>query len=657
MDAVRAGDLMRVRAMIEARPELVNMDTAENDERRALHHAVLRRASEMVRLLMRHGADARKGVYPHRKATGALTMAVERGYDEIVAIIYEEEQGRRATRGQGTVTPAQDELIEAIWNGDEARAMSILESDPASITGMRPSRLDAAARGGGGARRTDRGLAAGSRRGSEPARAGRPDRPGSRRREGVEEGREDWRAYPAVAGMLLARGAELTARSAVALGEADWLRARHAEGALVNEIEGPGGLLSLAVRHDRPEMLALLLDLGLDPDERTRLGGLEEAVYSWGMPLHHCAGLGKYAMAEMLLEHGADANGQVYASGSVMYSALAAGDSAMVELLERHGGLVDAATAGHLRLTEHARRMFTDQDAGRLREGTYMNANGTLAEELLWAGLRGGDPEIVRMSLERVDWPRDHPDWYGKLWSPLPGHTPRSESEHEQYLACFRRVLERCDASARHPRFGRTVLHDVAASDGAVSPEEAFAFATVLLDAGARLDIRDGLLESTTLGWACRWGRVELVKLLLDRGADPVEADAEPWARPLAWAEKMGHDAVVSVLRAGPQWRCPGLTCCGPVGVNARTRHVKGPRGVTEVRRRAPHGRGHRLTASRQFKTNFSPRQCGVSSPRGQAGFRRLEVQQPGVPHLHRMAPTCESLAIGADATPPRLPV
>ena len=33
-----------------------------------------------------------------------------------------------------------------------------------------------------------------------------------------------------------------------------------------------------------------------------------------------------------------------------------------------------------------------------------------------------------------------------------------------------------------------------------------------------------------SLGWACRWGRIELVKLLLDRGADPVEAEAEPWA-------------------------------------------------------------------------------------------------------------------------------
>jgi ankyrin repeat protein len=135
------------------------------------------------------------------------------------------------------------------------------------------------------------------------------------------------------------------------------------------------------------------------------------------------------------------------------------------------------------------------------------------------------------------------------LWSPLPGYKPRTEADHALFLECFRLVLERCDPNVRTPRFGRTVLHDVAASDEAVSPEEAVAFATMLLDAGARMDERDHLLRSTPLGWACRWGRVELVKLLLERGADPLEADAEPWATPRAWAEKMGHAAVLAVLR------------------------------------------------------------------------------------------------------------
>jgi hypothetical protein len=49
-------------------------------------------------------------------------------------------------------------------------------------------------------------------------------------------------------------------------------------------------------------------------------------------------------------------------------------------------------------------------------------------------------------------------------------------------------------------------------------------------------------------GWACRWGLIDLVKLFLDRGADPVELDAEPWATPRAWAGKRNHSAVLALL-------------------------------------------------------------------------------------------------------------
>ncbi len=60
-DAVRARDFTCVSALLEIRPELVNMALAENDERRPLHFAVLDRSSEMVRLLLHSGDNARKG--------------------------------------------------------------------------------------------------------------------------------------------------------------------------------------------------------------------------------------------------------------------------------------------------------------------------------------------------------------------------------------------------------------------------------------------------------------------------------------------------------------------------------------------------------------------------------------------------------------------
>jgi hypothetical protein len=41
-----------------------------------------------------------------------------------------------------------------------------------------------------------------------------------------------------------------------------------------------------------------------------------------------------------------------------------------------------------------------------------------------------------------------------------------------------------------------------------------------------------------------------LVTLFLNRGADPIEADAEAWATPLAWAVKMNYPDIAATLRS-----------------------------------------------------------------------------------------------------------
>ena len=73
-------------------------------------------------------------------------------------------------------------------------------------------------------------------------------------------------------------------------------------------------------------------------------------------------------------------------------------------------------------------------------------------------------------------------------------------------------------------------------------------FAAMLIDHGARLDVRDDLLKSTPLGWACRWGRSEMAEVLVARGALAEVSDTEPWATPIAWAKRMGHRRLVSLL-------------------------------------------------------------------------------------------------------------
>jgi hypothetical protein len=87
-----------------------------------------------------------------------------------------------------------------------------------------------------------------------------------------------------------------------------------------------------------------------------------------------------------------------------------------------------------------------------------------------------------------------------------------------------------------------TVLHQFA-SEGNI------ANARLLVDHGADMHAIDDEYRSTPLGMAARWGRREMVELLLERGADASTAGA-PWATPLAWARKKGHPEIELLLQS-----------------------------------------------------------------------------------------------------------
>src|SRR5437868_1558946 len=79
-------------------------------------YAVYARLPDMVRLLMQRGADARKGVWPHRTATTALAIAQDRGFAEIAAILEDEEQLGGAPRDPKFA--AREALWRAFEQGD-----------------------------------------------------------------------------------------------------------------------------------------------------------------------------------------------------------------------------------------------------------------------------------------------------------------------------------------------------------------------------------------------------------------------------------------------------------------------------------------------------------------------------------------------------------
>jgi ankyrin repeat protein len=465
IEAVGNGATELVRAMLKRRPELANLTVSYGDEHRAIHYAVMHRQPEIVRLLMRKGADARAGIHPHRNATSAWTLARERGYDDIVLILEEEENRRNPEN-----------------------------------------------------------------RGAEPE----PDAPDSPEKE-VDD----------------------AARAAVANGDLGWLRSRFAEGNLANHVRwSEGGLLTVAVTNRRPEVLRFLLDeCRFDPDESVARGEGDWVARSQGHPLWTAAALGATEMADLLLDHGADPNVHVDSSGSPVHSAYSHKQWKMLEVLRARGGMVTADTAALYRETALAAEILAAAERGPL-PSKITTTEGSVVEDLLRFGADAGATEIVRMALSRIDWPRHDQRWYRMLAAPLTfwHHIPwlaagDKNLDRRGYLECFQLVLSACDPNLMGS-FGRMILHDIAAMRDWITEDEVIPFAKAALEAGARSDHRDEILQSTPLGWACRWGKIKLVQLLLRYGAAPLEKDAEPWAQPMAWAEKMGHHQAASLLRA-----------------------------------------------------------------------------------------------------------
>ncbi len=550
MNAVQANDIEQVRGILRIRPELVNFEEPGTHGHSALHYAVMNRMPGMVGALMQLGANPNATVYPRRDATTPLIIAMERGYDEIAAIIRDEEKRREAGRPASSDVPG--ELHKALQSGDQEAATAILDHHPSLVAYRHPetqrSFLHIAS-----ARLLPQVAAWLLNHGADvnlPAAdqstpldvAGILCNP-NHRAAGVAE----------MVRLLRDRGASITPRSAVILGDAEFLKRKHAEEDIVTPRDDRGWLLALAVDCNRFEILRLLLDFGLDPDARVRVTGEEEPAYTWGMPLYQCTRYGKYEMAEMLLEHGADPNGQVYAGGTPLSEAYGQRNDKMVALLERYGGQSNPSMAGLYRRPDLARKLLEKYGDTPLPDDGF--GKGPVAEQLLGAAARGGDAEIFRMALEHIDIANGDSRWNGLLLAPLGfwnhwiGPWCHPEWDRTGYLEIFKMILERSGPPNAALRNGATILHEIVTTGDHVTDRERVAFATAALDAGGRLDLRDEILKSTPLGWACRWGREELVRLFLARGADPVEGEAEPWARPLSWAEKKGHDSIVTLLK------------------------------------------------------------------------------------------------------------
>jgi ankyrin repeat protein len=548
--AVNAGDVAAVRRLAKTRPELVHFE-AEGFTGLPLHVAVLNRDVKMTRVLMELGADARQGIWPHRDATTAYTIARERGYDDVLAVIEQGEQARRraASSPGATIDSKTDQINRAILRDRCDEAIKVLESDLSlvgacnveqPINGIDCRRL---AQGTTplhvaawkhnvemAAWLLDRGASVDARNGYghtplDTAATVAGWSAHGRDFSFLENSHLDPSRFLETVRLLRERGAELTSRSAVSIGDAEAVRRLHREGRLKIE-----ELLSIAVKVNRIDMVALLLDLGLDPNEPVEEG---DGSIVAGAPLWFASMCGRYEIAELLISRGADVNAVLNGNGDAMCCAETTGDQQMEALLLKHGARITVERVAGKKDRETARAILEGRIPGsslNVDEPTLID----LAEQMLWAA-GGSDPEIVRMCLPYMTRKSDDPWWNYVLM-----HATLPES--------FKLVLDHGIDPDATGVGGHTTLQHLATATAC--DENRATLATLLLDGGASLSKRDQLLKSTALGWACRWGRMELVKLYLQRGADPREADAESWATPLAWARNGNHREIVDLLQS-----------------------------------------------------------------------------------------------------------
>ena len=73
--------------------------------------------------------------------------------------------------------------------------------------------------------------------------------------------------------------------------------------------------------------------------------------------------------------------------------------------------------------------------------------------------------------------------------------------------------------------------------------------AELFIEHGGRLDLCDEDIFSTPLGWAAKFGQLEMVQYLLDRNAPLHHPEAPDWAQPIEWAKRRNHLHIEELLR------------------------------------------------------------------------------------------------------------
>ena len=515
-DALEQGDHELVRLLVEAGADV---NAAEGfGGNTPLHEAVEQGDVEMVKILVAAGADAHAEGFMSRTP---LSLAAEEGAAEIMQILLgSDPDADTPGSGEDKETPTQSA------SGSEAPAR------PPARPPQAPTQ---------------------SAIGSEALYAA------------IEKGDVE------MVRLLVEGGADVNAaegfggntplHEAVEQGDAEMVKILVAAGADVNA-EGYFNRtpLSLAAEEGATEIMQILLGSGSDAD--TPSGGEDKEAASTpsigSEALYTAIEKGDVEMVRLLVEAGADVNAaEGFGGDTPLHEAVEQGDAEIVKILVAAGADVNAEgyfdrTPLSLAAEEGATEIMqillgSGPDADTPADGEDKEAASTpsIGSEALYTAIEKGDVEMVRLLVE-AGADVNASEGFG-------GDTPLHEAV-EQGNAQIVKILVAAGADVNaEGYFDRTPL-SLAAAEGATEIMQ------ILLGSGPDADTpADGedkeaastpSIGSEALYTAIEKGDVEMVRLLVEGGADVNAAEGFGGNTPLHEAVKKGDVEMVKILVA-----------------------------------------------------------------------------------------------------------
>lgn len=465
------GDLEAIRKLVKRNPDLVR---CVHYYTQPLKFAVREGHGDVVRYVLERGASP---FYRTRHFHDSLVnLAADREHEDIVNIL-EEAIGERSGGYTRETEPLANELIEAVHALDYEKTTNIVRSSPERVrlcNANGTTALHEAVAAGdfystrllldSGAdiqAQAGTGFSAGQKPIHVAIYAGWRDR--------ILEQKKT-----ALAGYLVARGAEYIILVASAFGDTRRVR----------------------------EFLDADADLASFRDTCDRV------------PISIASRRGHREIVTLLLERGADPNGNVDSTGTAFHHARKYPE--LYELMKFHGGRADIIPP--ISAAINANDLKGVEELLKRNPKEIENAN-------LGNPARRGRMALVELLVK-----------YGAAVANENHGTFYRVYETAKYF-----LQNGADPNYRN-WLGISSLHLIA-HEGDVDR------AGLLLDFGAEINALEPEYCATPLGLASRAGHRTMVEFLLSRGADPNLPKEKPWATPLAWAVKKGHVQIARMLR------------------------------------------------------------------------------------------------------------